>query len=104
MEAMYKTLADIQNHTGLAITSPTDTATDIDIGTAYYPAVSFGIDFYLQDSNMFTANPIPDAEARFIRAMKVAQRVYLQTLDLESKLGPLESYTISGLQNEGYSA
>jgi hypothetical protein len=106
LEAVYKTCADLQNLTGMTVEAPADTATDIDIDAKYYPAVSAGIDFYLQDSNMFTANPVPDAEDRFLRAVKTAQMVYLRddVTNLNVKFGTLESYTLSGLQDEGYSA
>lgn len=106
LESVYKACADLQNFTGMTVEAPADTATDIDIDAKYYPAVSAGIDFYLQDSNMFTANPIPEAEARFERQMKIAQRLYLSgsDVDLQARFGTLESYTLSGLQDEGYSA
>ena len=103
MEALTKTLTDIENFTGMTCPIPGDVATDVAIDAKYYSVVSAGIDFYLQDSNMFTANPIPQAEERFIRAKKEAQRLYLSGTDQQVRFGTLESYTISSLQNEGYS-
>ena len=103
MEALTKTLTDLQNFTGMACTVPDDVATDITIDAKYYSVVSAGIDFYLQDSNMFTANPIPQAEDRFIRFKKEAQRLYLSGVDMAVRNGTLESYTISSLASEGYS-
>jgi hypothetical protein len=104
MEALTKTLTDLQNFTGMTCTIPADVATNITLDAKYYSVVSAGLDFYLQDSNMFTANPIPQAEDRFIRFKKEAQRMYLSGIDLKPKFGTLESYTVSGLQSEGYSA
>lgn len=104
MEALTKTLTDLQNYTGMTCTVPAEVATNITLDAKYYSVVSAGLDFYLQDSNMFTANPIPEAEDRFIRFKREAQRLYLSGVDMESKFGTLESYTVSGLQSEGYSA
>jgi hypothetical protein len=105
-ESLYKTCADLQNYTGMTVDAPENAETDIDIDAKYYPALSAGIDFYMQDSNMFTANPIPEAESRFMRQMRMAQRLYLQSDDvtLNVRFGTMESYTLSGLQDEGYSA
>jgi hypothetical protein len=102
MEALIKTLTDLENYTGMDITIPEDVATDIAIDAKYYSAVSAGIDFYLQDSNMFTANPIPQAEERFIRQMRQAQRMYLSGIDLGVRFGTLEAGVSSSLVSEGY--
>ena len=102
MESLTKTLTDLSNFTGMTCVIPGDVATNITIDAKYYSVVSAGLDFYLQDSNMFTSNPIPEAEDRFIRFKKEAQRMYLSGLDLEVRNGTLESYTISSLQSEGY--
>jgi hypothetical protein len=91
LESLLKTCTDLQNFTGMPITSPADVLTDVAIAAEYYSVISYGLDFYLQDSNQFTANPIPDAEDRFIRAKKEAQRIYLQTQDLGVRFGTLES-------------
>jgi hypothetical protein len=91
LEALLKTCTDLQNFTGMPITAPADVLTDVAIASEYYSAISYGLDFYLQDSNMFTANPIPDAEDRFFRSKKEAQRMYLQTQDLGVRFGTLES-------------
>jgi len=102
MESLTKTLTDLQNFTGMMCVIPADIATNITLDAKYYSVVSAGLDFYLQDSNMFTSNPIPEAEDRFIRFKKEAQRLYLSGIDTEPKFGTLESYTISSLQSEGY--
>jgi hypothetical protein len=102
MESLTKTLTDLSNFTGMTCVIPGDVATNIAIDAKYYSVVSAGLDFYLQDSNMFTSNPIPEAEDRLIRFNKEAQRMYLSGLDLEVRNGTLESYTISSLQSEGY--
>lgn len=102
LESLTKTLTDLANFTGMTCTIPADLATNMTLDAKYYSVVSAGIDFYIQDSNMFTSNPIPDAEDRFIRFKKEAQRLYLSGLDLEVRNGTLESYTISSLQSEGY--
>jgi hypothetical protein len=103
MESLTKTLTDLQNFTGMTCVLPDDVATDITLDAKYYSVVSAGLDFYLQDSNMFTANPIPQAEDRFIRFKKEAQRLYLSGVDMAVRNGTLESYTISSLASEGYS-
>lgn len=102
MESLTKTLTDIQNFTGMTCAIPADVSENIALDSKYYSVVSAGVDFYLQDSNLFTANPIPDAEDRFIRAKKEAQRLYLQSITLNARMGTLESNTITTLQSEGY--
>jgi hypothetical protein len=102
MESLTKTLTDLQNFTGMVCAIPADISENIALDSKYYSVISFGLDFYLQDSNLFTANPIPDAEDRFFRAKKEAQRLYLSGITLNTRLGTLESYTTGGLQQEGY--
>lgn len=102
MDSLTKALTDIQNFTGMTCAIPADVSENIALDSKYYSVVSFGLDFYLQDSNLFTANPIPDAEARFEKAKKEAQRLYLSGINLNARMGTLESYTISRLQSEGY--
>ena len=103
MESLLKTLTDLQNFSGMAVTIPADIATDITLDQQYYSAISYGLDFYLQDSNLFTANPIPDAEGRFQNALKIAQRLYLDTTDQNIRFGTLNSYSVGLLNTEGYS-
>jgi ribulose 1,5-bisphosphate carboxylase large subunit-like protein len=93
IEGLQRTLTDIQNFTGMTVTQVTSVSEDIDLDNAYYNAVSSGLDFYLQDTNLFTANPVADAENRFIRAMQVAQRVYKQSIDMTPRFGTLPPET-----------
>jgi hypothetical protein len=102
MECLYKTAIDIVNFTGMTIVPPDESSTDISIDEKFYQVISAGLDFFIQDTNMFTANPIPDAEQRYVRAKKESQRLYQQSIDMTPKLGTLTSYTINSLQREGY--
>lgn len=90
MEALIKTLTDLQNYTGMAVEIPEDYTTDVDVDAQYYSVIASGIDFYLQDSNMFTANPIPEAEARFRGQLRIAQRLYYDGEDMTPRFGTLE--------------
>jgi hypothetical protein len=87
LEALLKTCTDVQNFTGMPITSPSDVLTDVSIGAEYYSVISYGLDFYLQDTNLFTANPIADADGRFQRSMREAQGLYLQSIDTNVRFG-----------------
>jgi len=95
LEALLKTCTDLQNFTGMPITSPSDVLTDVAIASEYYSVISYGLDYYIQDTNLFTANPIPDAEDRFFRAKKEAQRLYLTTQDPGVRFGTLSSNVAS---------
>lgn len=104
MESLTKTLTDMQNVSGMPALAalPTDISTDIALSPQFYSVISAGLDFYLQDSNVFTANPIPDAEARFQRALAVTSRIYRDSQPMYIRFGNLESYSIGLLQSEGF--
>lgn len=91
LEALLKTCTDLQNFTGMPITAPADVLTDVAIASEYYSVMSFGLDYYIQDTNLFTANPIADAEERFFRSLRQAQRLYLTTQDMGARFGTLSS-------------
>lgn len=87
-ECLQKVLVKISNFTGYPLVLVTDLSTPV-MDDVYYSVLSSGLDFYLQDTNLFTANPVPDAEDRFYRDLKEAQRVYLSTQDMHVRFGTL---------------
>jgi hypothetical protein len=89
LEALYRTVIDINQFTGMEITLPNSVEEDVDMDEKYYAAVSCGIDFHMQDTNLFSANPIIDAEVRFRNAMKAAQRMYYSGIDMNARFGTL---------------
>lgn len=101
IEALFKTLIEFTNFTGLAVESVQDVQTDIALDTKYYNAISTGLDFFLQDTNLFTANPVEDAWERFKRACKPAQRVYLQSIDITPRFGTLPEQD-TAVSTEGF--
>lgn len=91
MFALRRTLNRLRNKTGMTVTTPGDVETDIDISDDdYLDVVSIGVDFYLEDTHLFTTQPIPELEGRFERALREAQRVYLSGETLNSRFGTLE--------------
>jgi hypothetical protein len=101
MESLYRTLTEIQNFTGMAVTLVTDVQTDVALDTKYYNAVSSGLDFYLQDTNLFTANPVEDAWQRFQRECSKAQRLYAQSIDTHPRFGTLPESSVA-TNTEGF--
>jgi len=93
LESLYRTLTEIQNFTGMAVTLVADVQTDVALDSKYYNAVSAGLDFYLQDTNLFTANPVEDAWQRFQRECAKAQRLYMQSIDVYARFGTLPEET-----------
>jgi hypothetical protein len=89
LESLYRTLTELANSTGMTVALVEDVATDVALDSKYYNAVSTGLDFYLQDTNLFTANPVEDAWQRFQRECAKAQRMYLQSIDLTPRFGTL---------------
>lgn len=89
MESLHRTLIALANFTGMDVTLVASLETDVALDNKYYNAVSTGLDFYLQDTNLFTANPVEDAWRRFERACGEAQRVYAQSIDTTPRFGTL---------------
>ncbi len=87
LDAVNRTLVDIQNEVLIPTTQIEAVETDVDLDGKYRTVVEAGIDFYLQDSHQFATQPIPDVEGRYVRAKKVASRVYLSGLTLSPKFG-----------------
>lgn len=101
MESLYRTLTEIQNFTGMDVTLVEDLQTDVALDSQYYNAVSTGLDFYLQDTNLFTANPVEDAWQRFQRECAKAQRIYLQSIDTTPRFGTLPEQS-AATNSEGF--
>lgn len=93
LEALYRTVSSINSFASMTVALPNSIEEDVALDEKYYNAVSCGLDFYMQDTNLFSANPQIDAEARFMRALREAQRMYYLGVDLHVRFGTLPAST-----------
>lgn len=89
LDCLLKTIEDVNNYTGMDVDVPEDVYTDIDLDNKYYTVISTGLDYHLQDSNLFTTNVKSDIEAIYTRAKREAQHLYLSGIDMGVRFGTL---------------
>lgn len=100
--ALRRTIARLNNKTGMEIAVPADVSEDIEADEAHYDAIVLGLDFYLEDTHLFTTQPLPVKRDEFEQALKESQRVYLATQTLNSRFGTLPESSVSISTTEGY--
>jgi hypothetical protein len=64
--------------------------------------IVMGLDYYLEDTHLFTTQPVPVKMSEFKDALNESQRVYLATQTLNSRFGTLPESSVSISQLEGY--
>lgn len=102
MSALRRTIVRLNNKTGMSIVSPDDPSTDIEAEEAHYDTISLGIDFYLEDTHLFTTQPLPVKMSEFKDALNESQRVYLQTQNLNRAFGTLPPSAVTVTSSEGF--
>jgi len=102
LTALRRTITRLNNKTGQEIEVPEDFSTDIEADDSHYDAISLGLDYYLEDTHLFTTQPIPVKRDEFEMALRESQRVYLQTQDLNRAFGTLPESAVTLTSTEGF--
>lgn len=90
LDALQSTLRDVENDCLISTTQIEDIQTDIDLDDAYANVVGAGLDFYLQESHLFTVQSLGDVAAIYERAKASARHTYLDSLDLKPRFGNVD--------------
>lgn len=90
INAVNYALTDIETQCLVDTTLISDVNTDIDLDQKYEPCLSFGIDFYLQQSHLFTVQDFGDVAGLYEQAKRWARHATLVDTDLTPRFGNVE--------------
>lgn len=93
LSSLRRVITRLNNKTGQSIEVPESFDEDVDCDEGHYDTISIGLDYYLEDTHLFTTQPVPVKRAEFEDALRESQRIYYETLDMNRGFGTLTDST-----------